>query len=264
MQVNNFSMPLQNFAGGKKKEEMSVNMDLREFVNASDEELFNYVKTEHNRRHKHDTAKFIGACVGVDALSSAILKSQVVKRVGEDVQVTSAPLSAKIGAGCKSVKSWGLGFVAVGALMGVKNVFLNKSEKFRDMEEQHPMMSFLGEIGALVLGYKGAKSLVSKLGVGEKLAQKTAPLTNKIGKVADKLDKSKFATFVMNRGHEITNAVNAKAPAFGKTCRILMANSVLIMLIGGMMKLNHNNKEIQQGYESLKFAQDQIRENMFV
>lgn len=266
MQVNNCPQISikQHFSGKQRHDkDVSLNMSLTDFVNASDEDLFYIAKAENNERHKNDTAKFIGACVGVDALSSMILKNQVLKEVGDDVQVVRAPLSAKIGAGLKSVKGWGIGFAAVGVLMAAKTFLMNKSEKFREAEENHPMMSLLGEIGALVLGYKGAHKIGEKLGVAEKMAKKTAPLTNKISKIANKIDNSKFSTFVMNRGTEIVNKVGTKAPALGKTCRLLLANSVLIMLIGGMMKLNKNNREVQQSYESLKIAQDNIRENLY-
>lgn len=264
MQVNNCSNVQlnQNFSGKDKKEIQPVQIYLSDFVNASDEDLFYLAKAKNNQKHKNDTAKFMGACVGVDALSSVLLKNQVLKKVGDEIQVVKAPLSAKLGAGLKTIKNWGIGFAAVGVLMGVKNILMKKSEKFRDAEENHPMMSLMAEIGVLALGYKGVQKVGSKLGASEKFIKKTAPVTKKIGKLAKKIDNSKFATFVMNRGAEIVNKVGTKAPAFGKTCRLLLANSVLIMLIGGMMKINKNNKEVQQTYENLKLAQNEIRENL--
>lgn len=263
MQVNNNYSVQPNFAGKKQEAPQMRTMSLNDFVNASDEDLYYFAQAENKQKHKHSTAKFIGACVGVDVLSNMLLKSHVKKVVNGETKIVKAPLSAKIGTGFKSLKGWGIGFAAVGVLMGIKNAVLNKSEKFNEFEQNHPMGSLLAEVGALALGYKGVKAAGSKLGLGAKLADKTKPLTKGIDKIAKKIDNGKVSTFIMNRCSEIADKVNMKAPAMGKTCRLLLANSVLLMLIGGMMKISKNNREIEQTYQGLKTAQTQIKETMF-
>lgn len=264
MQINNLSIANNTAFSGKKQEKVALRtMSLNDFVNASDEELYYYAKAENKQKHKHSTGKFIGACVGVDVLSNMILKSHVVKTTSKGTEVVAAPLSAKIGTGVKSLKGWGIGFVAVGALMGIKKAILNKSEKYNEFEQNHPMGSMLAEIGALALGYKGVKAVGSKAGLGAKLAKKAEPLTKHINNLAKKIDNSKFSTFVMNRCGELSNKIVNKAPGLALTGKFLLANSVLLMLIGGMMKVSKNNREVEQTYMSLKNTQNQIRENLY-
>jgi hypothetical protein len=258
MKVNNtLSIQQQNFSGNNNK---NSTMTLNDFVNASDEDLYKYAQSRHKK--KNNPLKFVGACIGVDAISNMLLKTHIVKEIDGDTKILKAPLSAKLGAGLKTIKGWALGITLVGALMGVKQTILNKNEKFRDLEENHPIATLMSEVGGLAIAYKGIKYIGNKMDIGTKLTSKFAPIKKGLTSAAKKLDNSKISTFITNRLSDVGDKINQKAPALGKTGKFLLGNSVLLMLIGSMLKMSKNNHDIQKTYNSLKQAQTQIKENI--
>ncbi|MBQ9688642.1 hypothetical protein IJV79_03280 [bacterium] len=186
----------------------------------------------------------------------------MVKNVDDETKVLKAPLSAKLKAGLNSVKGWAFGFAAVGVLMRARDVLLNKNEKYAQFEEKNPVLSLLSQIGGLAVGYSAIKTVGKKLSIGEKLSQKMAPITKKFGNLGQKIDNSKFGTRLMELGESFVNSVKTKNPALAKTGTFLLANSVLLLLIGGCLKLSKDAKEVQKNYEHLKSVQNELKQTI--
>lgn len=230
------------------------------FVQASDEDLYNLA--ERQVKKKGSFASFAVSCAAVDAVSNGILKSHVKVNKNGVESVIKAPLSAKIGAGMNSLKSWGVGFLAAGALVGLKYKLCEKSDKVQNFEQNHPIISLCADVAVLALGYKACKGASKKANLGKKLEKVSKPVQDKISKLSAKLDSSKIATKITNACGSFSNSVNKKFPALAQTGRILLANSVLLMLMGGTLKLTKQNREIQENYMALKDIQTQLKESL--
>ena len=78
MQINNISNNLTFAAKSNKTHKEPhpvVTLTLDEFINAKDEDLHEIATLQNKQKNKNSTSNFLAACVGVDAVSSFLLKS---------------------------------------------------------------------------------------------------------------------------------------------------------------------------------------------
>lgn len=226
------------------------------FVNMSDRQLreLAYVSSydeNRDRRHKNTMLSTFYALPVVASVSSGLLKE--VK--GNNI------LSKKLGATGKTAMFWGFGLAMLGVYNIVRDAVVSNSKGLKKFEQNNPIPSLIMDLavfmGLATLGFRGAAK------VGEKISTKFPKTLNEISShvinVKNWLNKTSLNKKVLPAIREGVDNFKTIMPITAEIGRVLIANSVWILLFAGLIKSsNHarNDRDrVEKNYHDLKQAQ---------
>lgn len=235
------------------------------FVNMKDSQLRDlaYVSAmqgdDHKKRRRAILATFYAIPV-VDTIAHGILPTKITKD-GEIFRVKNAALSERVGATGRTALSWGLILAVVGVYNGIKKAVVSDSKNAKKFDQNHPVLSFITDIGlilgGLVLATKGLNKLFNSQTVRNSKTVKDLAEHKESFKTW--LDNTKFNKEIMPIITDAASELAEKAPKTAKFAKGAIAGSALIAFGLGLAKIiHHSNKEkrkIDNNYMALKDAQ---------
>lgn len=243
--------------GSKKKDNVAkasafVNMDdsqLRTiaYINATDK------KTEKKQQNTI-TGMFYSLPI-IDTIASGILVDKSNKLTKSAYKaLKSSPLSTRAEAAAKTAGIWGVILVVVGLFNAFKKAIGKQSPELREYGQEHPIGSFILDIGA-IFGVLALGGLALKKFAPEKVEELKSKFKNSI----DKLDDTKFNKETLPKIVKTISGFAKKAPKLAKAGRIALVNSVWIFLGASILKSisysAQQQKKVEQNYQALKQKQ---------
>ena len=199
-------------------------------------------------------------------LSAAILHKGNSKVLNKEI----SGLAGKLAEGVKSGTGWAA-LLGLGAVIGAGDAAIaKKSESYRNFRNNHPFLSFVGDMGVFL-----AAAAAIPVGLN-KLAAKIKPqyferLSEGIQNIAGHVNRSKTPKFIENIGTKMSNMIpdavkNIKVPDFVKktgefvksTGKTLLAYTPHIALLsaifGGMSNRAQAANDLARNYSEIKQA----------
>lgn len=249
MQVNAISSYNKGFTGVNDKIDEAIVQDdnvIRKYA---------YYQTLHNvkdKKHKK-IANALWYSIPIAAgLSTAALTKGKVILFGKDIGGRAAKLAAGLFAGALP---WALTLGTADAVVGANNLALKKSEKVRELESKHSILTFMGVIAAGTAALIGVPKLANKL--LNKIGPKTfARFGNGAEKFAKLINKPKTPKFIQKP----IQSISKNAPSLIKDGAelLLSAAPTALLFTAFFHSLNHNidkNREFNKNYSMLKETQ---------
>lgn len=223
---------------------------------------------KNSKKQKNTMLKMFFAIPIVDTLASGILvgksplgknfiaKTNLDSETATDI-LRNASLKNRIKAAGSTAKGWALVLGLIGAYSVVKNAVVSQSDSAQNFERKNPLGSFLLDLGILIAGVFAGSKGISKL--KEKFPNAGKEINTKADKMLNKLNKTKFNKSILPTLSEGAAQFAEKMPGLAKATRFTIANSMWIILIGGLAKLglrtNRNKQRAERTYVELKKAQ---------
>ena len=248
-------MQVQSVANNRASVKFSADPNTeraKAFVNMKDSQLktLAYV-TAHDKKTEKRTRK---------SITSTLYALPIAASLSSGI-LTKGELGTKAIATAKSAGSWGFALLTLGVFNAAKNAVVSRSEKLQNFEQNNPIVSTLADVGlflgALSLGNKGAKRVAAK--VFEKAPNFVAKMFTKLENAEKAINKTilntKFLPSIKNNIAKLEN----KAPWAVHAGTAVVANSVLILFLAGLIRGNSDAKQakknVEQNYKALKTAQ---------
>ena len=221
-------------------------------VNMNDSQLktFAYIAAQDKNSEKNNRKSIISTLYALPlaaSISTGIL--------------TKGKLGTRAVASAKEAGKWGFALLALGAFNTAKNAVVSRSKKLKEFENNHPIASTLTDVGlfvgALTLGTKGAKAIAAK--IATKSPKITTMLFTKLQNAKRFINNSMINKKVLPSILNNVAKLEKKAPWAVAAGTAVVANSVLILFLAGMLRGNSNEKQtkknIENNYRDLKKAQ---------
>ena len=222
------------------------------FVNMNDRELKMYAQLgsydkKEQQKQRRSIGKILLAIPFVDSIAGGIL--------------TKSSLGVKTAVTLNRAAGWGVVIGAVALYNVVKKTMVSKSDTLKTFEQQHPVLSFMGDIGIImagfILGAKGLEKLFNKS--PEKFVNSFKNGINKAKKIVDKIDNSKFNTKILPKMREFNNSIAKKLPWAADVSKTVLKHSVFTMLgvaiVQTIRNAGNHNKKVEKNYKVLKNEQ---------
>lgn len=235
------------------------------FVNMKDSQLKNlaYVSAtqgdDHKKRRRSILATFYAIPV-VSTIASGILPVKMTKE-GEFLRLKNAALSERVGSAGRTAGSWAMILGIVGIYNGIKKAAVSDSKGYKKFNDNHPVLSFMADIGLILGGLNLATRGLGKV-MNTSTVKNSKFLENLHGqKEVFKawLDNSKMNKKIMPIITDAASKLAEEAPTTARITKGAIAGSALIAFTVGLIKMvKHSNKEnqkIEQNYKALKDAQ---------
>lgn len=241
-----------------------------DFVNLDDSQLkqiayqTSYDKKEHKRQNGNIT-KLLLAIPVVDTVAKGILTKKVyVSEGGELLGIASGSLGDKAFMSSKIAGKWAGGIAAVGAYNVVKHAIVSDSDTLKDFEQNHPVLSFVGDIGVILTGLTLGSMGLDKL--NEKYPKPLEIFAEKRSAVRNFLDNTKINKEIMPKISEFVAKIDSHAPITMMAGRKVLLYSWAFILGAGIFKAAqyavHNQKKVENSYYGLKDQQKNVAKNM--
>lgn len=231
------------------------------FVNMNDDQLkdiayITAVNEKDNKKSKKTIMATFYAMPIVGTIASGILPATLTKKYGL-VRLQNASLGQRAVSAGRTASSWALILSMVGAYNVVKRAAVDDSKSLKKFDQNHPVLSFLTDIGLILGGLVLAGKGIQKL--ADKKPALFIKLKRKIIQGKQSLDKTKLNKDILPILSEGASRLSEKAPIISKIGRVAIANSVLIVFAVGLYKtIKHSiqeNRKIEKNYIDLKNAQ---------
>lgn len=230
------------------------------FVNMNDDQLryLAYHANNSKSREKRAQKQFLNTLLAipiVDTLASGILAEKT-------------PLSKRVSTASKVGITWGVIILGANIYNKVKRSIVRKDSPIGHFEQNHPFLSFFGDIAAIGTGFAGIALGYLKL---KDQIEKKAPDTYKsvnqdIKRVSRWLDDTKANKNILPAFEEGVAKVADKAPFLAKTGEFALSSSVWILLGIGLYRLlkreKHEAERVENNYNSLKELQFQTSKHL--
>lgn len=255
-QVENTNSKL-NFGSKHKRDQISA------FVNADDSQLKaaayeQAIDKDEEKKQQNSLMGMFYALPIVDTIASGILVDKRNKLTKDSYKALKySQLSTRAEAAVKTAGTWGFILVAVGLFNATKKALGKQSPELKEYENNHPIVSFVLDIGA-VLGVIALSGFALKKFAPEKVEELKSKFQNSIAK----LDETKFNEETLPKLVENVSKVAKKVPRFANGCRIALVNSVWIFLGASLLKsfnyAHNQQKKVEQNYQELKQKQLEV------
>jgi len=247
--------------------------EMAAFVNMNDMQLQELAYTDadkrDDRRAKRNIAATFIAMPIVDSIASGFLATEkrgeihFITPIGtwkDDIKVP-ASMGKRLSRTAGTAIGWAFTLGVIGIYSAVRNKVVKDSPGMQNFEQEHPALSFVGDlaliVGTCILGVFGLSKLAEK--AGNKYPKTQKELSEKLDSVFEDINKGKFNKRTLPRIIEWFEKAGKKAPALTKTGKFLLANSIWILLGAALTQMfvygknKHNN--VEQRYQSLRTAQ---------
>lgn len=237
------------------------------FVNMDDSQLRDlaFISSYDGKHEKKQKRTMAAACVAmpiVDSLASGILVKRGQAGLNQTGKLISEPLSTRVGATARTAGSWVVALAGIGVYTGIKRAIVKRSEGLQEFNRNHPVLSFLIDLGIIFTGLSiGQKKLGKFIASREtKDPELVKLLENKRASIEKSLNSTKFNKKVIPAIEEGFRNFAKKAPFVANVGRFALGISPWIVLFGGLMKLSRNDKKelkrIDNKYKEIKTAQN--------
>lgn len=267
MQVQSIGISTTEAFGHKHRDKMA---DATAFVNLDDSQLrdlaysLSYDKESQKKAKNKMWAAFLAMPV-IDTISRGILaKNETINAEKKIVKLGETTLSTKLRATGKTAVGWLGGLAIVGLYGGVKAAINNSSEGSRDFDHDHPILSFIVDmgliLGAFALGSVGLKKLNGKF------PQIRSNIASKIETLSSKIDKSKLNNKTYVEMSKKVAEFGEKHQGLAKVGKSILENSLLVGLgvsiLGSIGVSRKEQKRVEHNYKELKEAQLQTAQKL--
>lgn len=268
MNVKNVSGSNLGFQSRKNK---TTPMDKAiDFVNLDDSQLkqiaykTSYDKKEHKKQNGNIT-KMLLAIPVVDTIAKGILTKRVyVSEGGELLGIAGGSLGDKAFVSSKIAGKWAGGLAAVGAYNLAKHVIVSDSDTVKKFEQNHPVLSFMGDIGVILTGLTLGSIGLDKL--NEKYPKPLETFAEKRSAVRKFLDNTKINKEIMPKISDFVAKVDSHAPISMTAGRVALYYSWAFILGATIFKAAqysvHNQKKVENNYYGLKDQQKNVAKSM--
>lgn len=235
------------------------------FVNMNDDQLkdlayISAVNRDDNKKRRRSVLALFYAMPVVDSITSGILPT-VLTPTNKILKIKNASLGKRTALASKTAGKWALILATVGIYNSAKKAIVSDSKGSQNFGQKHPVLSFIIDIGiilgGLALANKGIQKLVNKPSVQNSKFMQNLKLKSIQAK--HWLDNTKFNKEVLPILSEGASKLSEKLPRVSKVTKGLIANSVLVVFVAGLIKMfrhsNKENKKIEKNYNELKDAQ---------
>lgn len=243
------------------------------FVNLSDAQLqqmaYDSKDTHKDKKAKRAIAATFLAMPIVDSIASGVLATEkaaeahLITPFGVSSCEIHAPaeMSTRLSRTAGTALGWGFVLGVVGVYSAIKHQVVKNSPNVQEFEKDHPLLSFVGDLGLIfgscVLGAFGLSKLADK--AGKKYPKSTKELNEKLEKMFDKINKGKFNQKTLPKIVEWFAKAEKEAPALTKTGKFLLANSIWILMGSAIAQMlvygSRKHNKAENHYQSLRTAQ---------
>lgn len=241
-----------------------------DFVNLDDSQLkqiayqSSYDKKEH-KRQKGNLTKLLLAIPVVDTVAKGILTKKVYLSEGDELLgIVGGSLGDKAFMSSKVAGKWAGGIAAVGAYNVVKHAIVSDSDTVKKFEQNHPILSFMGDIGVILTGLTLGSIGLDKF--NEKYPKSLETFIEKRSEVRKFLDNTKFNKEIMPKISEFVAKADSHASISMTAGRLALYYSWAFVLGAGIFKAvqyaANNQKKVENNYYALKDQQKNVAKNM--
>lgn len=265
MQVNSLVNSKTDF-GHKRKDNISeavafVNMDNAQLRNLAYN--ISYDKEDQRKTQNRLLAAFLAMPV-IDIVSRGILAKKEYKTPQNELIRVGNKLSTKARAVGKTAAGWTGCLALLGAYGLIKDGINSHSDSMKDFNQEHPILSFVVDLGVLMAGLAIGKKGFDKL--KSKFPETVAKLKKDTHKFFAKLDNTKISKEKMPKMAQRTADFRENHPELSKFGRAFLENSVLVGLgvgvLGSIGVANKEQKRIEKNYKKLKKIQAQTAKQL--
>lgn len=244
------------------------------FVNMSDAQLqlLAYNATVDKKRDKKDQKTIFGmfcAMPIIDTIASGVLAKRVlINQKTGIVKLANTTLSDKLLAAGVRGSNWILGLGLVSVYSVIKKEIASNSPGVNNFEKNHPILSFLTDIGIVMggflLGLKGIDKFADR--TVEKHPEAVKRMGQKILNACKKVDDTAFNKVTLPKMSQNLSKFAEEAPFLAKAGRFALVNSVWILLGAALIKMvkvtSDNRDKVEQNFQLLKTAQLQTAKHL--
>lgn len=240
------------------------------FVNMSDAQLQELAyksidKKEDKRAQRAIFSTFLAIPI-VDTIASGVLVQKFVRNSSgtpptEIISKIPVSLSERMHVLGETALGWGIVLAAAEIYFAIKNQFVKDSPGSQRFGQEHPVLSFAGDLvvifAASLLGMSGRRKLLGKL--EEKYPESAKGFSEKIDGLGKEIDKSDFNTKTLPKIGEWFAKLEKEHPFVHGTGKFALANSVWILLGVGLIQMLRYGRDkydkVEQKYDSLRTSQ---------
>lgn len=243
------------------------------FVNMSDAQLhslaYNSVDKKQDKKDRRAIAATFIAMPVVDSIAKGVLLPQnFLVKTKEGSNLVKTQLSHRLLSSGKTAALWGAVLAGASVYFAAKNKIVKGSPTLQQFHKDHPIASFFGDIGLMIiggtLGLLGINKLYEKL--KEKYPKLKEELKTKKTKILEGIDNTNFNQKTLPKIEAWFAKVGKEHPYITGTGKLALANSVWVLLgVAFIQMLKHSknkNDKIEQNYQILKSAQLQTAKNL--
>jgi len=215
--------------------------------------------TVEDDKHRKISKAMFWSIPAVAGVATALLNPAKASVLGKEFTGVAARLTN----GAKTGAVWGVLLGIASGLNGVLGLAEKKSPEVRKFTRENPVVTFIGQMGALI----GTVALAGKYlpKAVDKLAKHIKPSTidkaaDSIAKGADKLNNAKFTKYVSKNARKLADS-RLFEPLKGITKTALSWAPSLLLWGGVLHSINHSNvreREFVKNYSELKDFQSQL------
>lgn len=230
------------------------------FVNMNDDQLKDlaYISANNGadkKRKKSVLATFYAMPV-VATIASGILPTKYSKKYGF-FNLHNASLGERAISAGKTAGSWAMILTAIGIYNTAKKAVVSDSKGLQNFNQNHPVLSFIGDIGIILGGLALATKGIRKLGGNKEIP--FVKLKRRILEGKNWINNTKLNKEILPILSEGASKLSEKLPRISNITKGLIANSVLIAFAASLVNIfrlsNRDHKKIEKNYNDLKDAQ---------
>lgn len=248
------------------------------FVNMDDDQLRYLAYHSDNSKKRDERAQkhFIKTLIAIpiaDTIASGILVEKKVATnsgafVAKRLLNEKAPLTQRLESAGRAGATWGGIILIASAYNKIKHAMVSKDSPLGQFEQNHPFLSFFGDIAAIGIGFGTALFGISKLKdkIIKKLPKTSNSLTEDITRAYNWLDNTQINKKVIPAFEEGIEKLADRTPFLAKTGEFALANSVWILFGIGLLRFfKHEKNEsarFDKNYNALKDMQSQTAKHL--